>query len=283
MKTGLVLLVSASILSLGCSRLSSNLFVNNDLNPIVNGKSAEATDDVSASTVALVRVEGDLVSSSCTGTLISSNIVVTAAHCLAFLNMPLSEDDEGSTKIYIGSKIPSDAKSLELLEIADFKAHPKFPGFDADLMVLENRLFDVGVIRLKNKVSDQLRPMAILAPEAELKDGQELVLAGFGVTDELGMPSKTLQVTTVPLAKIIESLLITDQTKSGACAGDSGGPAYVRVGKDLVVAGATRGPHLPHMDCNHYGEFTHISKYKDFIIEAVSKLGGEAPRFINLK
>ncbi|UOE99989.1 hypothetical protein [Bdellovibrio reynosensis] len=105
------------------------------------------------------------------------------------------------------------------------------------------------------------------------------------MTNELSDPPEMgtgLDAVYSPLAKTENGILTIDQKNGGACAGDSGGPAYIESTQGLVLVGATRGPTLDSENCRHFGEFTSVSAHKQFILEYAKLLNAEAPQFIDL-
>lgn len=261
--------VIAALSFTACQKNASSIYTNNaDTAKILGGEVVQPSDIVAFSTVALKYIEGNRAYPMCTGTLISPNLVLTASHCLHGMN---------KTELRVGFSI--DVKNHldveTMYEVADFIIHPKY-GTD--------RLNDVALIALAKPAPAPYKPVGIISANYKLTVGMPMLLAGYGVTNDLtGQDTEALRKVTVPMAKILDAdaILVTDQTKAtGACNGDSGGPAYFEKNGRLYVYGITRGPHDNAPDCHHFGEYTYASKFETFILESAAKMQTEAPSFV---
>lgn len=248
--------------------------VSNSKDSIIGGQKASAFDAVTASTVSLISDYQGSLMSFCTGTLISKNLILTAAHCLA------SGDDNFS--IYFGAVLPKKSKNANLLKFSKWIIHPDFNVVtDEEGRPLTTKN-DVALIKLESEIPSFARPVPVLDEDISLAVGDILLLAGYGLVNEIeqSQMAKGLNYARVPVAKLIESIIVTDQTNaSGACAGDSGGPAYLETSNGLVVVGATRGPHERAEDCRHYGEYTNATMFKSFLVEQAKLMDAEEPEF----
>lgn len=245
---------------------------------IIGGSPARNEDAVTASTVSMIIDFDGTPFSICTGTLISKNLILTASHCVEQME---AED----ISISFGTQLPTDFTNAKLVKVTSLKTHPDFKMiFDENEEPITGQN-DIALLRIEQNAPDTARPVPVLTDKRPLPPGQSLLLAGFGLVNEIGDPvyATELNYTYVPLARVQDNFLITDQTNAkGACSGDSGGPAYVETAKGLVVVGVTRGPHAKALDCRHYGEYTHASKFESFILETAKELSAEAPQFIDL-
>lgn len=264
-----LLAVAALLNFTACQKNASAIYdVNADTAKILGGEVVQPSDIVANSTVALKYIEGNSAFPMCTGTLISPNLVLTASHCLRGMN-------KQGLRIGFSLDVKNHLDVETMVEIADFIIHPKY-GSD--------RLNDVALIALAKPAPAPYKPVAILAAAYQLTVGMPMLLAGYGVTNDLtGKDTEALRKVTVPMAKILdqEAIVVTDQTKTtGACNGDSGGPAYLEKDGVLFVYGITRGPHDNAPDCHHFGEYTYASKFETFILESAAKLKTETPSFV---
>jgi secreted trypsin-like serine protease len=216
--------------------------------------------------------------SFCTGTLISKNLVLTATHCISHL-------DEDEVFIHLGSKLPTSFADKSLLKVKSWKAHPQFEIVLGSQDQPVSGRNDIALISIDGELPRRAKPALIASNNKPLTQGQKVILAGFGIVEELYGPiyANELNNVEVPIAKLLDKMIITDQTSAkGGCSGDSGGPAFVKASNEFVVVGVTRGPHEEARDCRHYGEYTSVLHYKDFILDSAQELGAEVPQFIDL-
>jgi secreted trypsin-like serine protease len=217
------------------------LFVTREAHAITNGE----TDDGDDAVVALLQ-SGEAY---CTGTLISPEVVVTAAHCVS----------TPPTQVFFGST-PKSLDSGKTVDVAQVLAHPKF---DED--TLSN---DIGLVMLKTAAP--VKPKARLTSNAALSDEDvalELRIVGFGATSADSFKARKRKGTTE-----IDSLT-NDAFKflpkpSQTCNGDSGGAAFATVnGKDVLVGVTSSGD----QNCQEFGRDMRIDAFESFIDDAVTE------------
>ena len=172
----------------------------------------------------------------CSATLISENLVVTSSHCLV-------RKKASSIQLMFGdSKNDPDVKFLQATEFQRYKEFQKY-----------GPNFDVAWLRFSGKVPERFRPIEILNSATRLKSGAPLSIAGYGkkatschFTDSTCEAGDLLAVQTYIQSYINENrlrnlIVIGPQPFEGPCFGDSGGPAYFRVGNSWYLAGNFMG------------------------------------------
>jgi secreted trypsin-like serine protease len=231
---------------------------------IIGGKLVSADSAIAQSTVALVITSPSKETSLCTGSILSPGLIVTAAHCVA--------GNPVSIRIVFSNRL-SPESLRDSIEAANYLAHPSY-----DPRKLRADQNDIAVVSFSEKLPRGFAPVPLL-PETELLKNQEtVVLAGFGINDaETREGSGVLRETEVKIrdASLGKTEVVLDQTEGhGACHGDSGGPAFVRVGKKNYLWGVTsRGyPNSASDNCAHEVVYTRIGAHLDFLKEAEQKL-----------
>jgi V8-like Glu-specific endopeptidase len=235
---------------------------------IVGGVPAEATE-----VFATVAVWGKTFESPiCTGTLVAPTVVVTATHCL--LGFPASEIGVVAGVLDARSPPPG-----SLYSAATVTTNPSFVQPEpADEDGLGNA-YDIGVITLENPVTT-LDHVEILAPgqvDTALSEGTPVVISGYGSTS-LQAPDVAgeLYVAETPYRRRTQWEFIAGQSGSpDTCWGDSGGPAYAKLGDQLVLAGVTsRAISGSKTGCGDGSIYTLVPAFLDFVTQSA---GGGYP------
>lgn len=149
----------------------------------------------------------------CTGTLVSPDLVVFAAHCMFFAGGQGPDTaDFGETADAPARQVPTASCTM-------------FPGWVPDATQFGN---DVAFCTLSESVDDvPIVPILMGCETDVLMPDQEITLVGFGVDDDLVLGTKR-EVTT-----IVNGFEGTEINVGGsgasACSGDSGGPAFVQL------------------------------------------------------
>jgi len=157
----------------------------------------------------------------CTGTVVSPRVVVTAAHCLP------PNVDWGTEDIVVafGSNASSPEASIPAVESI---AHPGW--------TIQDLPNDIGAIRLATDAPVAPMPMN-RTPLTNDNAGQTMRMVGFGITGSFQTDSGFKRQGDSTISFVDQTTIYYDNTPSGTCNGDSGGPAFLVVGGNAVFAG----------------------------------------------
>jgi secreted trypsin-like serine protease len=199
----------------------------------------------------------------CTGTLIASNVVLTAGHCVDF-----------ATRVFFGNDV---SKTGKIVRVKKRVRHPQYhKGKHNDLMVFV----------LEEKVGT-VKPCKLAAKSVidKATDGR---VVGFGHVDPMGMFGYGIKrFVDVPIASVacrgtvdgqddkvtygcdvgLEIVAGRPLLERDSCKGDSGGPFYV-LGKngEWLLAGATsRATDSAMHTCGDGGVYVRVERYRTWI------------------
>jgi MYXO-CTERM domain-containing protein len=209
---------------------------------IVDGEDDE--DDPAV--VALMTDDGKAF---CSGVLVSTHVVATAAHCL---------DPSPPAKVFFGALPAADEGTT--IAVAKATAHPKF---NPD--VLAN---DIALLTLAEKA-----PAKPIPVHSETFDdsfiGRSIRLVGFGApTADSSSASLRKRSGTTEIDKLESYDFKFNPSPAQTCLGDSGGPAFATFnGKEALIGIASSGD----ADCASYGRHIRVDRYGDFIESYVTE------------
>lgn len=223
-------------------------------------------EEVAAGTypwVARLTFESNGFSYACSGVLVASNRILTAAHCVQddFGNL-----NEASTySIHIGGVSLTDGTEVGASQLIVHPSYDPVPvGTD-----LKN---DIAIIVLDAEVS--LTPIAI--PAYDVPIGVLAKAIGWGVIDITGTTTNKLRhadVTTIAQDNCVTGPDYNEfcangsaTTGQGTCAGDSGGPLAINTEGTWLLFGITQGGIGVCVQSGTPGIFTSTVRFRDFLI-----------------
>ena len=259
--------VSALTLLAGCQKSMTEEGLNSGMSAgIVNGIDATGQEAFSRHVVGLANKSySGGYSIFCSGTIISQQLLVTAAHCV----------EAFGSEVYAVFGLNEKSPNLEVRRITRHERHERYVSwFPSDA----KDVHDIGLAQFGGGLPSGYYPVAILQDDSILQPGKEVVMAGYGVTNgSYQTGSGTLRYTTVRVKELYgESELKTDESMSGTCNGDSGGPGFVEYGGRYYLWGATsRGD----ARCVSHGIYTKATSFRAWISQRISLWSQSTPPF----
>ncbi|MCQ3942149.1 MAG: hypothetical protein DPW22_02905, partial [Alphaproteobacteria bacterium] len=128
---------------------------------------------------------------------------------------------------------------------------------------------DIGYVTLAQDAP--VAPMNVASGMDSSWKGKELTFVGYGITNKNGAGAGVKRSVVMPIASVSATTFSYQTVGKNTCNGDSGGPAFAKLGNDWVVAGVTS---YGDVGCTQYGVDTRADAYASFLAETPSSGGG---------
>lgn len=181
----------------------------------------------------------------CGGTLVNSNHVLTAAHCVSQKNVfgQLQVSPVQPLRITAGRTVLNSTQG-QVRKVSNISIHPRYNG--------NNDAYDVAVIKLSSPVTG-VKPIKLASPSMDSLEtpGRAGTVAGWGTTSEGGQRSDRMREARPPIVsdtscknsygnQVYPSIMVcAGKTGVDTCQGDSGGPLFVYYSGEYRQIGIT--------------------------------------------
>lgn len=184
---------------------------------------------IKSHTVVLLNTQMLGMHSRCSATLVASNLILTAAHCVP----------EKLNDLWVVPSIYEFAV-LERRAVVGAIVHRNYKKFDLPKLNQPND--DLALVKFEGVLPNDYRPTSLVTQFVSNQDRFWLYVAGYGVSDEDAGDNGEIRFSRVTIEHYLlhanQSFMVGLQSNGeGICKGDSGGPAYIKIESEFYVLG----------------------------------------------
>jgi MYXO-CTERM domain-containing protein len=284
-------IVTALLALAACSSSPGSEPTASSASAIINGKDSPATQDA---VVLLVTLDGGF--GTCTGTLIASNLVLTARHCVSNTKDSAFACDGKGNLIGGGTQVYADHPPNKIWVFTGADRSQLGPGsmpqakgaqiIHDGAKVLCNH--DLALVVLDREIEGaQIAPIRV---DSMPMEGETFTAVGWGVTEKTPYPTTRQMREGIKIKKTgpfdgsatIEPVPPNDVlVGESICSGDSGGPA-LHTDSGAVLGVVSRGgngqndPNDPAVGCiGATNLYTAVAPFRDLVLAAFEAAGKE--------
>jgi hypothetical protein len=240
----------------------STLLLGAPADAIVGGGTPSA-EGIGSSVVTIVGSRGNF----CTGALIASRLVLTAAHCV----------QPGATYKIV------DYGADRQPQLQDVKSVAVHPSFNMQAMTAHRATADVALLQLEAPPKGK-NPSMLGLPQVPILAGSRFTIAGIGVSVRgQGKTGGTIRVAGLVATgqpgtlqiRLVDSATQGTRDGLGACTGDSGGPVFEEQQGAPAIIGVISWSTGPNgsAGCGGLTGVTPLTLYRDWILQTARQWG----------
>ncbi|ENX01659.1 hypothetical protein F900_01419 [Acinetobacter modestus] len=248
--------------------------------------------DARSSTVNLLNLYRDGGAKICAGTLISKNLILTAAHCIP-------EDSDKIAVVGFGinlkESILRSPPKHPTYKIKEIKPYPSYEfGIEKKL---DNSYKDLAIFKFNGELPEGFKIRQLPKDNFQISSKDTLELLGYGKTSVKQADDGTLRRSILPATDILNKIytersdengeitrteiqipkaILLNNNHGAACEGDSGGPLFVKNSKnELILIGVlSQGVELTENSekCTGYSIFVDLRQKLDWIQKTMNEL-----------